>query len=59
MASRFDQRVTLATQSLARTGSPSWNLSPSRSLKVQVSPSAATSSLSTICRFACSVLSMP
>jgi hypothetical protein len=29
--SRFDQRVIEATTSLARTGSPSWNLSPSRS----------------------------
>ena len=30
--SRADQRARLAAQSCARTGSPSWNFSPSRSL---------------------------
>ena len=50
MESRDVQRVRLVTTSLASTGSPSWNLRPGRSLKVQVRPSLETSSPSTICR---------
>jgi hypothetical protein len=36
-ASRFDQRSIDAMQSAERTGAPSWNLSPSRSVNVCVS----------------------
>ncbi len=57
--SRALQRVRLATQSLARTGSPLWNFSPDRSLKVQVRPSLEVSSLSTICRCGSSFSSKP
>ena len=59
MLSRLVQRAMLATTSLASTFSPSWNFSPSRSLNVQVRPSLETSSLSTICRLGCSLLSRP
>src|SRR5262249_62167642 len=56
---RSAHRLILATTSLERTGSPSWNLSPSRSRKVQVSPSDETLSDSTICRCGCNLLSTP
>ena len=59
MGSRADQRAMLATASLARTGSPSWNFSPGRSVKVQVSPSSETLSLSTIWRCGMSFSSTP
>src|SRR6185436_232671 len=48
-ASRFDHRSIDAMQSAERTGWPSWNLSPSRSVNVYVSLSADSSYLSTIC----------
>jgi hypothetical protein len=41
--SRSDQRMMEATQSFASTGSPSWNISPSRRANFQCSPSAETS----------------
>jgi len=47
--SRLLQRLSEATQSRARTGSPSWNLRPSRRRIVQVLPSADTSAPSAIC----------
>src|SRR5262249_48318227 len=50
MGSRAAHRLMLATASSARTGSPSWNLSPGRSRNVQTRPSADTSSASTIWR---------
>ena len=59
MESRADQRVRLATTSLASTGAPSWNFRPARSLKVQVRPSLETSSPSTIWRCGCSFSSTP
>src|SRR5262249_15731255 len=59
MESRAAHRLILETTSLERTGSPSWNLSPSRSRKVQVSPSDETLSDSTICRCGCNLLSTP
>ncbi len=43
------QRSIEAMQSAERTGAPSWNFSPSRSVNVYVSLSALTSVLSTIC----------
>jgi hypothetical protein len=48
--SRSAHRSTLATASFAVTRSPSWNLSSGRSRNVQISPSAETSSASTIWR---------
>ena len=59
IGSRALQRVRLATTSLLSTGSPSWNLRPGRSRKVQVRPSGDTSSASTIWRCGLSWLSMP
>ena len=59
IGSRADQRARLATASLASTGSPSWNLRPGRSVKVQVSPSSETLSLSTIWRCGGSFSSTP
>ncbi len=59
MGSRAVQRARLATTSLESTGSPSWNLRPGRSRKVQVRPSVDTSSASTIWRCGLSWLSMP
>ena len=47
--SRIAQRRMEATASSARTGSPSWKSSPSRSVIVQVRPSALTSWPRTIC----------
>ncbi len=51
LAERVALRPALddAMQSAARTGWPSWNLRPSRSVKVYVSLSALSSYLSTIC----------
>src|SRR5262249_7735008 len=59
MGSRAAHRLMLATASLARTGSPSWNLSPGRSRNVQTRPSADTSSASTIWRCTLRLASMP
>ena len=59
MGSRGIQRNRLCTTSVARTGSPSWNFSPSRRRKVQILNSASCSSPSTICRFGASLLSTP
>jgi hypothetical protein len=50
IGSRAAQRLTLATASLASTFSPSWNVRPGRSRKVQTRPSGETSSASTIWR---------
>jgi len=46
-------------QSALRTGSPSWNFSPSRSFSVQVRPSDETSSLASICFCGSSFSLMP
>ena len=59
MGSRVAHRLMLATASSARTGSPSWNLSPGRSWNVQTRPSADTSSASTIWRCTLRLASMP
>ena len=48
-ASRFDHRSIDAMQSAERTGAPSWNLSPSRSVNVYVNRSLLISYFSTIC----------
>ena len=48
-ASRLPHRCTLATQSRARTGSPSWNFKPSRRVSVQVLPSFSVVNPSSIC----------
>jgi hypothetical protein len=48
-ASIFIQRSTLATASRARTGVPSWNFMPSRSVSFQVLPSFSMTWPSTIC----------
>ena len=48
-ASRTAQRRTLATQSRASTGVPSWNRSPSRSVSRHSNPSASTTCPATIC----------
>ena len=47
--SREPQRRTDIAQSFAWTGSPSWNVKPSRKVNVQVSPSADTSCPAHIC----------
>ena len=47
--SRFDQRLIEATQSIARTFSPSWNTSPSRRVKRQRSLSSESSWPAAIC----------
>jgi len=47
--SRTDQRLSEATQSAAVTAAPSCHFRPSRNLKLQLSLSADTSQLSTIC----------
>ena len=47
--SRFDQRAKLAAQSRARTGSPSWNRSPSRRRMRHTRPSSETVWPSAIC----------
>ena len=57
--SRAAQRLRLATTSFASTFSPSWKVSPGRSLKVQVRPSEDTSSDSTIWRRGSSFSSTP
>ncbi len=49
MPSRAPQRLSEAMTSSEVTGAPSWNLSPSRSVKVQVFLSSEVSQLSTIC----------
>ena len=49
IGSRAPQRLSEATQSSAVTGLPSCHSRPSRKVKVQVSLSADTSCLSTIC----------
>jgi hypothetical protein len=59
IGSRGIQRLRLATTSLASTGSPSWKRSPLRSRKVQIFPSAETSSFSTIWRCGSSLSSKP
>jgi len=46
---RFIQRFRLATQSAPRTGSPSWNFSPDRSVMVTVLPSSSVTAPSAIC----------
>ena len=48
-ASLAPQRLSEATQSSAVTGAPSWNLSPSRSVKEYFMASLLTVCLSTIC----------
>ncbi len=53
-----DQRLSEATASAARTGVPSWNSSPSRSVIVQVRSSAETSARSAICGCGTRLLSM-
>ena len=47
--SRAIQRRMLATASRASTGVPSWNISPSRSVKRQVAPSSSTLCPAAIC----------
>jgi len=49
--SRFAQRATLAAQSAARTGVPSWNCRPGRRRTVKVRPSSDTWCPSAICGF--------
>ena len=56
---RFIQRFRLATQSVARTGSPSWKRRPLRSVKVQARPSSATSCPSAICGCGWNAASIP
>ena len=51
MASRADQRLSEAMQSSAVTGVPSCHCRPSRSVKVQTSPSSLVFQVSTICGF--------
>ena len=58
-ASRLPQRPTLATQSRASTGVPSWNLRLSRSVSRQVFPSASVVNPSTICGCALNAPSCP
>ena len=57
--SRRPQRRTLAAQSRARTGSPSWKRRFSRSRSVQSRPSASAPAPSTICGTGRKALSMP
>ena len=57
--SRAAQRFRLATQSAARTGVPSWNESPSRSVIVQVRPSPDTLWPAAICGRATKFASSP
>src|SRR5262249_16901370 len=59
MESRTAQRARLATASFASTGSPSCHFNPGRSRNVHVSPSAETSSASTIWRCGVSWSSTP
>ena len=49
VVTRFAQRWIDATTSCARTGEPSWNIRPGRSVKVQVRPSGEVTTLSAIC----------
>ena len=55
--SRTAQRFSEATTSSLVTGCPSWNSSPSRRVKVQVSLSSDIVQLSTICGLICSLSS--
>ncbi len=48
-ASRAAKRRMLGTTSCARTGSPSWNRSPSRKVRSQVLPSFSTACPASIC----------
>ena len=57
--SRRPQRVMEATTSRPRTGSPSWNFSPSRRVSFQVLPSFSTTCPSSICGDTWALLSVP
>ena len=49
IGSRCPKRLIVATQSFARTGLPSWNLSPSRRVNSHCSPSLEVVWPATIC----------
>ena len=53
------QRVMLGTTSCARTGSPSWNFSPSRSVMVMVRPPSSATWPAAICGCGLKSASMP
>ena len=53
----FIQRCMLGITSAVVTGWPSWKRKPSRSVKVQASPSGDVDQLFTICGLGCSALS--
>ncbi len=57
--SRLDQRLIEATQSAARTFSPSWNTSPSRSVMRQRSLSSESSWPAAICGWTTKASSRP
>ena len=59
IVSRTIHRARLATTSLPRTGSPSWNFNPGRSVNVHSLKSGVTVWPSAICGFGTMLLSMP